>query len=157
MKRTKFLLDDLENLLVIKLARDTLNSGQGLASITLCDEGRGLATKFDDAPSRGSRAALPSDGADCVEWRQHLRWMRIWIYSWVCLVCPESSSASAKGSASHEHVSMMFALSGKQAVHGEAGSAEASAVIASQPRGLQHVDEGISESNSRTVGLEIFD
>lgn len=37
MKRTKFLLDDLENLLVIKLARDTLNRGQGLASITLCD------------------------------------------------------------------------------------------------------------------------
>ena len=36
-ERTKFLLDDLENLLVVKLARDALYSGQGLASITLCD------------------------------------------------------------------------------------------------------------------------
>lgn len=37
LKRTKGLLDDLENLLVIKLGRDTLHGGQGLASIALCN------------------------------------------------------------------------------------------------------------------------
>jgi len=35
-QRTEVLLDDLENLLMVKLARDALDSGQGLASITLC-------------------------------------------------------------------------------------------------------------------------
>ena len=36
-KHTELLLDDLENLLVVELGRDTLNGGQGLTSITLCD------------------------------------------------------------------------------------------------------------------------
>jgi len=34
-ERTELLLDDLEDLLVIKLAGNPLDSGQGLASITL--------------------------------------------------------------------------------------------------------------------------
>ena len=34
---SELLLDDLENLLMVKLARDALDSGQGLASITLWD------------------------------------------------------------------------------------------------------------------------
>lgn len=33
---TKLLLDDLENLLLVKLLRETLDGGQGLASISLC-------------------------------------------------------------------------------------------------------------------------
>jgi hypothetical protein len=37
IRRTKLLLDDLEDLLVIELGRDTLHRSQGLASITLCD------------------------------------------------------------------------------------------------------------------------
>ena len=35
-RHTKLLLDDLENLLVVELGGDTLDRGQGLASITLC-------------------------------------------------------------------------------------------------------------------------
>ena len=35
---TEVLLDDLEDLLVVKLLRNALNSGQGLATITLCGE-----------------------------------------------------------------------------------------------------------------------
>jgi hypothetical protein len=35
-KRTELLLDHLENLLLVKLLRKTLDSGQSLASITLC-------------------------------------------------------------------------------------------------------------------------
>lgn len=35
LQRTKFLLDDLENLLLVKLLRETLHSGQSLTSITL--------------------------------------------------------------------------------------------------------------------------
>lgn len=33
---SKLLLDDLEDLLVVKLGRNTLDRGQGLAAITLC-------------------------------------------------------------------------------------------------------------------------
>jgi hypothetical protein len=33
---TEFLLDDLENLLVVKLAGNSLHSSQGFAAITLC-------------------------------------------------------------------------------------------------------------------------
>lgn len=34
---SELLLDDLEDLLVVKLGRDTLDRSQGLASIALCD------------------------------------------------------------------------------------------------------------------------
>lgn len=36
---TKLLLDDLENLFLVKLLRKTLNSGQSLSTITLCIRG----------------------------------------------------------------------------------------------------------------------
>lgn len=35
-RHTEFLLDDLEDLLVVELGGNTLHRGQGLASITLC-------------------------------------------------------------------------------------------------------------------------
>lgn len=35
-KHTEFLLDDLENLLLVELLRKTLNSGQSLTTIALC-------------------------------------------------------------------------------------------------------------------------
>jgi hypothetical protein len=38
-QHTEVLLDDLEDLLVVKLLRNALDSGQGLTSITLCVTG----------------------------------------------------------------------------------------------------------------------
>lgn len=40
-RHTEFLLDDLENLLLVKLLGKTLNSGQSLATIAFCCETSG--------------------------------------------------------------------------------------------------------------------
>lgn len=37
-ERTEFLLDNLKNLLVVELARNSLDRGQGLTSIALCSQ-----------------------------------------------------------------------------------------------------------------------
>jgi hypothetical protein len=52
MSLTEVLLDDLENLLVVKLLRNALDGGQGLTTITLCSNQ--LAGRFTkrDATSR---------------------------------------------------------------------------------------------------------
>lgn len=41
MQHTELLLDDLENLLLVKLLGQTLNSGQSLATIAFCCETSG--------------------------------------------------------------------------------------------------------------------
>lgn len=38
LRRTELLLDDLENFLLVKFLWETLDGGQSLATITLCDE-----------------------------------------------------------------------------------------------------------------------
>ena len=58
-KRTELLLDDLKNLLVVELLRQTLNSGQGFTSISLCG-GKGRSARW-------SRCAMDVGGADGVE------------------------------------------------------------------------------------------
>jgi len=72
---TEFLLDDLENLLVVELGGYTLDRSQGLASITLC----GIFV----SPQLFSGFAVRVDGHATAGYLKNVRWMRIWMYSWV--------------------------------------------------------------------------
>lgn len=62
---TEFLLDDLEDLLLVKFFRKTLNCGQGLASISFCYVNK-LADLFYQAYAGGCAAR-------CSATRYHMR------------------------------------------------------------------------------------
>lgn len=74
---SKGLLDDLENLLLIELLGESLNSGQGLASIALCD---GAIVSAYPAFFLCHNAAL---AAKAVRgwWKREedVRWIRMWM------------------------------------------------------------------------------
>ena len=74
---SKGLLDDLENLLLVELLGESLNSGQGLASIALC--GVAVVSAYP-AFFQCNQAGAYCQGGERIGKREvDVRWIRMWM------------------------------------------------------------------------------
>ena len=81
MRHTELLLNDLQNLLLVKLLGETLDGSQGLSSISLCESPVSMAVRYggDSVPTTSREGGENCWSGNESLGRGDVRWIRIWI------------------------------------------------------------------------------